>query len=288
MIYICIPALDEARTLGLLLWKIRRVMTEFRRDYEILVLNDGSADDTAEVLQPYTRVLPLTVLANRHTAGYGAAVQRLLREAAARSTHPKRDVAVVMQADFTESPDEVPALVRRIEGGADLVGSVRETAAEAATARWARRALGWLLPRGAAPADAGEPFSGFRAYRVSLLKRALTGTDAEPTSGNPPEVADATWAANARLLRAVAPHVRRAEAVPITLRYDRRARASRFQPWRTARAVWALGRTAPPQSAVPVSPPAAVAAPEARRRPPRGGHRRRNNTPSAEDSSHAA
>ena len=46
MIYICIPALDEARTIGVLLWRIRQVMEEFPRDYHVLVLDDGSTDDT--------------------------------------------------------------------------------------------------------------------------------------------------------------------------------------------------------------------------------------------------
>ena len=67
MIYICIPALNEARTIGVLLWKIRQVMDEFPRDYHVLVLDDGSTDDTREVLEPYLRVLPVTVLRNERT-----------------------------------------------------------------------------------------------------------------------------------------------------------------------------------------------------------------------------
>ena len=42
MIYICIPAYNEADTVGVLLWKIRRVMENFPRDYELLVLDDAS------------------------------------------------------------------------------------------------------------------------------------------------------------------------------------------------------------------------------------------------------
>ena len=47
LIYVCIPVHDEARTVGVLLWKIRNVMRELARDYELLVLDDASADDTA-------------------------------------------------------------------------------------------------------------------------------------------------------------------------------------------------------------------------------------------------
>ena len=59
MIYICIPSYNEAPTIGLLLWKIRQVFAGFPREYHLLVLDDGSSDSTAEVLERYTRVLRL-------------------------------------------------------------------------------------------------------------------------------------------------------------------------------------------------------------------------------------
>ena len=52
MIYVCIPSYDEAPTVGLLLWKIRQVFAAFSREYQLLVLDDGSTDTTAEVLEP--------------------------------------------------------------------------------------------------------------------------------------------------------------------------------------------------------------------------------------------
>jgi glycosyltransferase involved in cell wall biosynthesis len=94
VIYYCIPAYNEAATVGVLLWKIRRVMEEFPRDYEILVLDDGSTDETLDVLAPYARVLPLTVIRQDARQGYAAAVERLIRETVGRSTHPRRDVLV--------------------------------------------------------------------------------------------------------------------------------------------------------------------------------------------------
>lgn len=247
MIYICIPALDEAPTVGILLWKIRQVMAEFPRDYEILVLDDGSADETAEVVEPYARVLPLTLLRNERTQGYAAAVERLLGEAVARSTHPKRDLAIVMQADFTEAPEDIPALVKRMEGGADVVGATQVDAGPlpSRAMRWSRRGLPWLLSRTAFPREIRDPFSGFRAYRVSVLKRALAERDGAPL------LTRQGWAANAELLLAVAPHARRAEGAEVTARYDRRDRASRFRPWSTLTEVWDLSRRAPRRTAPP-------------------------------------
>lgn len=270
MIYICIPVLDEAPTVGILLWRIRQVMVEFRRDFHLLVLDDGSSDETAAVLEPYQRVMPLTVLRNERSQGYAAAVERLLREAASRSTHPRRDAAVVVQGDFTEPPEEIPTLVRRLEGGADVVGS---TAAEVEGElprglRWSRRGFPWLLGRAALPREAGDPFTGFRAYRVQVLRRAFQGAEGALLTRQ-------GWAANAELLLAVAPHARRAEQVPVRLRYTRRERGTRFLAWPALREAWELARRAPRRVApVPGAPaaetPAEVPAPG---RPP--GKRKR-------------
>jgi glycosyltransferase involved in cell wall biosynthesis len=271
VIYICIPVLDEAPTVGVLLWRIRQVMVEFRRDFHLLVLDDGSTDATAEVLEPYGRVMPLTVLRNERTGGYAAAVERLLREAAERSTHPRRDAAVVVQGDFTEPPDQIPALVRRLEGGADVVGStVEEVEGELPRGlRWARRGLPWLLGRAAFPPGAGDPFSGFRAYRVQALRRALAEAGERLLTRE-------GWAANAELLLKVGPHVRRADVVPVALRYTRRQRETRFLAWPALREAWALVRRTPRRAADPV-PETGVeeTKPEPRPRGRRPGNRKR-------------
>lgn len=241
MIYICIPALNEAPTVGVLLWRIRQVMTEFRRDFHLIVLDDGSSDATSEVLAPYARVLPLTILRNDQPQGYAAALERVLREAVARSTHPKRDTAVVMQADFTEPPDEIPALVKKLEGGADVVGSTMATVQGEVTRgmRWSRRGLPWLLSRAALPAEGGDPFLGFRAYRVQVIKRALQDREGQPL------LTRQGWAANAELLLRVAPHARRADQAPVEIRYTRRERETRFDAWAALRETWELAKRAP-------------------------------------------
>lgn len=240
MIYICIPAYNEAATIGVVLWKVRQVMGEFPRDYEILVVDDASTDATEEVLAPYARVLPLTIVRHPERLGYAASIERLIREAVGRATHPRRDVVVTLQADFTEAPEDVPALVKRIEGGADVVEGTLdvETVHAPRALRWSRRGFPWLLRNAPLPEGLRDPLSGFRAYRVSVLKRALAERNGSPL------LSCGGWAANAELLLAVAPHARRAEAAEVAPRFDRRQRETRFRAWSTLVDVWNLSRAA--------------------------------------------
>lgn len=231
MIYLCIPTYNEARTIGVLLWKIRKVMADFPRDYQILVLDDASTDDTREVLEPYTRILPLTVLRNEERQGYARSLERLLREAAALSPYPKRDAVITLQGDFTDEPAEIPALVKRIEGGADVVTSAgvlnRQSVPRAI--RWTRAVLGFLFRRRRWPAEVSDPISGFRAYRIVTLRKLLAARNGKPL------LEWDGWTANVELLGLVLPYARRVDEAPVVVRYDRRMRESRLQPWEAIR-----------------------------------------------------
>ncbi len=234
MIYLCIPAHNEERTLGVLLWKLRKVMAEFGRDYEIVVLDDASTDGTPEVLARYDSFLPLRALRVEERLGYSAALERLLRDVVERAPYPKRDVIVTLQADFTEDPAALVQMVKTIEGGVDLVAGVPEWDAPAPSGslRFSRWAAPFLLGRAYRDAPVNDPLSGFRAYRVIVLRKALRELD----EGE--ELLGATgWGANLKLLARAVPHARRVEEAPFRVRVSPRARPSRFRSWPTLRAL---------------------------------------------------
>ena len=131
MIYIGIPVYNERHTIGPLLWRIRELLAEMGRDFHVLVLDDASDDGTAQALEPYPKVLPLTLLRNSVRLGYAASLERLIREAVSRSDYPKRDAVVTLQGDFTDPPEAIVELIRRFERGVDLVLTVPPSAPEA-------------------------------------------------------------------------------------------------------------------------------------------------------------
>src|SRR5919199_6132365 len=182
MLYICIPAYNEAPTLGLLLWRIRKVFEEYSREYEILVLDDGSTDATAETLKPYTEVLPLTVLRNEERRGYGAALDTLVRAASQRTRYPRRDAVVLMQGDFTDQPEHLPELVKRFEGGADVVAAERPAPGPAVPApvRQLRRIARWVLRPLVSVPGVADPLGTFRLYRISVVRDLLKELDGKP------------------------------------------------------------------------------------------------------------
>ena len=248
MIYVCIPSRDEAPTVGLLLWKIRQVFAAFPREYQLLVLDDGSSDTTAQVLEPYARVLPLTVIRRTQPQGYAASVEELLRTAVELTDRPKRDAAILMHADFAHNPQMLPDLVRRIESGADLVVAEGQLEGEPSRGRRLLRRHAPALLRGVVSVPAVKDLvSGYAAIRLIALRNAIRSQAGQllHTDG---------WAANAELFWRTARYARRVETVSSVERHDLRSRPSRVRPWDIATGLWAARRVLR-ASPVPPAPP---------------------------------
>ena len=238
MIYICIPTYNEGQTVGVLLWRIRRVFQDYSREYEIIVYDDASTDGTLETLEPYADVIPLTVLRGEHRGGYGFAVDRLVREVSRRTRYARRDALIVMQADFTDQPEHIPELVKRFEGGADIVAARQEMTEAPAPVRRLHSLATWIQRTGLPKTEAADPFTTFRLYRISVLRELLKAIGEEPV------VSSNGWAANMELLLRARPFARRVENVDLAPRYDVRTRETRVRPVADALSLFRFTRRA--------------------------------------------
>jgi hypothetical protein len=229
MIYVCVPVHNEARTVGLVLWKVRQVFTAFPREYQLLVCDDASTDGTSQVLAAYAKVLPMSVVTHRERQGYARSLEELLRLALQRTDRPKRDCAITLHADFSHPPDVMVEMVRRLESGSDVIVAelVEEGGQRPRMMRWVRH---WA-PRLLRVPGVRDTISGYVALRLIVWRQSQRG------DGVPVLTTDG-WSANAELLARLLPHARRAEAIPAAARYDLAQRAPRTTPWQQLLGAW--------------------------------------------------
>ena len=106
-----IPAYNEAETIGEVLDRIDALAL----DRQIVVVDDGSVDATADVVERWAAARDGVVLVRQRNGGKGAAVR-------AAVPHVDGDIAVIQDADMEYDPADVPALIEPIERGvADVV-----------------------------------------------------------------------------------------------------------------------------------------------------------------------
>ncbi|MDQ3291128.1 MAG: glycosyltransferase family 2 protein [Bacteroidota bacterium] len=115
-ISVVIPLLNEEESLPELTQWISRVMLSHGYSYEIILVDDGSTDNSWSVIQELSAINP-AIRAIRFNRNYGksAALNVGFKETRGR-------VVITMDADLQDSPDEIPELYRMItEQGFDLV-----------------------------------------------------------------------------------------------------------------------------------------------------------------------
>jgi dolichol-phosphate mannosyltransferase len=115
MLSVVVPTYNEAGSVTGLAERLRAALAG--REWELVIVDDGSPDGTADTASALAPRIPVNVLRRAGKAGLASAV--IAGFAAARG-----EILVVMDADLSHPPETVPALVAAIEDGADLaVGS---------------------------------------------------------------------------------------------------------------------------------------------------------------------
>jgi glycosyltransferase involved in cell wall biosynthesis len=107
------PAYNEGNYIGTMVLNTRQYVDE------VIVVNDGSTDNTAEI----ARLAGAEVVQHPRNRGYGAAIQTIFAEA--RKKDP--DILVILDADAQHDPQEIPNIIKPIRDGYDFViGSRRK------------------------------------------------------------------------------------------------------------------------------------------------------------------
>jgi dolichol-phosphate mannosyltransferase len=115
MISVITPTYNEAGSITLLVDRLASSLAG--REWELVVVDDGSPDGTAEIAAALAPARPVRVVRRAGKAGLASAVIAGMKET-------RGDPLVVMDADLSHPPEIVPALVDAISAGADLaVGS---------------------------------------------------------------------------------------------------------------------------------------------------------------------
>jgi dolichol-phosphate mannosyltransferase len=114
---VCLPTYNEAENIGRLLPAIRRALPQAG----VLVIDDGSPDETATLVQQAAVIDPSIFLLSRpRKLGLGTAYMAGLAYAIEQGF----DRVITMDADFSHPPERLPALLAAVDGGADLaIGS---------------------------------------------------------------------------------------------------------------------------------------------------------------------
>ena len=154
-----IPARNEAAGLAELLPALHAHLPQ---GAEIIVVNDGSSDETASVCAAHG----VRVVTHPYPKGNGAAIKTGARAA-------KGDILIFMDADGQHKPEDIPYLVEQFNQGYDMVVGARQSGSQAGLHRAAAndvfsRFASWMVMQ-----PISDLTSGFRVVRASRFRQFL-------------------------------------------------------------------------------------------------------------------
>ncbi|MGQ0799035.1 MAG: glycosyltransferase family 2 protein [Pseudomarimonas sp.] len=153
---VIIPAKNESANLGQTLARVK-VHAE---NAEVIVVNDGSSDATAEI----ARQFGATVLSVPYTMGNGAAIKRGAR-------HASGEVLIFLDADGQHDPADIAPMLERLANGYDMVVGARDSSGQASRGRSLANAFYNKLASWMTGHDIADLTSGFRVvYRSKFVE----------------------------------------------------------------------------------------------------------------------
>ena len=114
LISIVVPIYNESENITLLINEIFDVMGKHKLDFELIIVNDGSVDNTINVLETISLEKRLKVINLRKNYGQTAAL-------AAGFDNSNGEIIVTLDGDLQNDPNDIPHLVTKINEGYDLI-----------------------------------------------------------------------------------------------------------------------------------------------------------------------
>jgi glycosyltransferase involved in cell wall biosynthesis len=155
---VIIPAKNEAAIIGDVVSSVRGIYA----DAEILVVDDGSTDETAAVAER----AGATIVSHPMSLGNGAAIK-----AGARAANGI--ILVMMDGDGQHKADDIPALLAKLDQGYDMAIGARDSGSHAGIGRLAANGFYNVFASMISGHRIPDLTSGFRAVRADLFKRFL-------------------------------------------------------------------------------------------------------------------
>jgi dolichol-phosphate mannosyltransferase len=175
MIWILLPAYNEETDLPSLLEKIKEVLGD--KQYRLVVVNDGSTDATAEILDKHKKDLELVVVEHPINRGLGETERDGFEYIA---WHAKRDDYLVrIEGDDTHEPKYMFDMLAKLEQGYDVVNTSRFQPGGGQLGvnnyrAFISRAANVFMKMVFGVKGVKDYSCGFRAYRISVIQDALT------------------------------------------------------------------------------------------------------------------
>jgi len=118
-LYVLLPSYNEEESLPFLLDSLYKLVKNRYENYEIVVINDGSKDNTEAVALQWSDKMNLKVINHDKNMGLGEAVNTGMSYFFRYCNDD--DVAVIMDADNTHNPELIPLMIDKSENSADVV-----------------------------------------------------------------------------------------------------------------------------------------------------------------------
>jgi len=164
MLSIVIPIHNEEPSILPLYDRLTAVLDRLQRPYEVLFVDDASSDRSFELLANLVEIDGhLTVIRLRRNFGQTAALSAGFHEA-------HGEIVIAMDGDLQHAPEDIPALLEKIEQGYDIASGWRQHRIDNALLRKIpSRIANWMMAK-ASGVDLRDFGTTFKAYRAEVLK----------------------------------------------------------------------------------------------------------------------